>query len=127
MNAKSRALHEAINNVVDHALEDGLSIAEVKDALYSVCAYDDEFGLCPICHRIDGYANAGRSQHFYCKEHKMSWCLGSNILSSWRKQTEEEQRKIWNEIGLDEFEDVQPYFYTRGDRKPDPEESEIPF
>ena len=75
--------------------------------------HDDTFGLCPICHRTDGYANAGRSHIFYCVEHRASWCVGSNLLSSWREQTETEQRKIWNEIGLKEFQDVKPYFHTR--------------
>src|SRR5262245_9394249 len=74
---------------------------------------DDTFGLCPICHKTDGCANAGRSHIFYCNEHKTSWCVGSNLFSGWRKQTEEEQRKIWNEIGLEEFQDVRPYFHPR--------------
>jgi hypothetical protein len=68
------------------------------------------FGLCPVCHETDGYANAGRSHRFYCREHKTSWCVGSNLFSSWRDQTEAEQRAIWDEIGLDDFEDVEPYF-----------------
>jgi hypothetical protein len=67
------------------------------------------FGLCPVCHKYDGRANAGRSHHFYCKEHKTSWCAGSNLFSDWRHQTEEEQRKIWDAIGLDGFADVEPY------------------
>src|SRR5262249_7630345 len=46
---------------------------------------------------------------FYCKEHKTSWCAGSNLFSSWRYQTEAEQRAIWDEIGLNDFEDVKPY------------------
>jgi hypothetical protein len=75
--------------------------------------HDDYFGLCPICHKTDGYANAGRSHTFYCKEHKKSWLIGSNLLDSWRVQTIEEQLKIWDEIGLEEFEDVEPYFYPR--------------
>ena len=72
--------------------------------------FDGDFGLCPVCHKFDGFANAGKSHRFYCKEHKASWLVGSNIFSSWRDQTEEEQRRIWNEIGLNEFADVEPYF-----------------
>lgn len=67
------------------------------------------FGLCPVCHETDGYANAGRSHRFYCKEHKTSWCVGSNLFSSWCYQTEAEQRAIWDEIGLNDFENVEPY------------------
>ena len=67
------------------------------------------FGLCPVCHETDSCVNAGRSHRFYCKEHKTSWCVGSNLFSSWRGQTEAEQRAIWDEIGLNDFEDVKPY------------------
>lgn len=74
---------------------------------------DDNFGLCPTCHKTDGCANVGKSHVFYCQEHKTCWWGGSNIFSSWRDQTKEEQRRIWNEIGLDEFSDVEPYFYPR--------------
>jgi hypothetical protein len=67
---------------------------------------NDYFGLCPVCHKWDGYANAGRSHRFYCREHKTSRLVGANLFSSWRYQTEEEQRRIWDEIGLDEYQDV---------------------
>jgi hypothetical protein len=97
--------------------------------------FDDHFGLCPICHKTDGYANAGRSHRFFCKEHKTSWCVGSNIFSDWRHQTEEEQRRIWNEIGLECFQDVKPYFHPRQHRdnifphlvRDFPEENAFPF
>jgi|HubBroStandDraft_4_1064222.scaffolds.fasta_scaffold283101_3 hypothetical protein len=79
-----------------------------------MAAYDDAFGLCPVCHKTDGFANAGRSHRFYCKEHKTSWHVGGNLFSSWRGQTEDEQRRIWNEIGLEDFEDVKPYVHPRG-------------
>ena len=69
---------------------------------------------CPVT-RTDGFANAGKSHVFYCKKHKKCWSIGSNLFSSWREQTEEERRRIWNEIGLEEFEDVKPYFYPRGE------------
>jgi hypothetical protein len=75
-----------------------------------VTPMDDYFGLCPHCHKNDGYVNAGKSHRFYCKEHKVSWCAGSNLFSSWRHQTEDEQRRIWNEIGLNDFADIEPYF-----------------
>jgi hypothetical protein len=76
-------------------------------------ADDDYFGSCPICHKTDGYANAGRSHRFFCKEHKTSWCVGSNLFSDWHHQTEEEQRRIWNEIGLADFQNVKPYHHPR--------------
>ena len=71
----------------------------------------DGFGLCPHCHRMDGYANAGRSHRAYCKKHKVSWVFGANLVDSWKDQTEEEQRAIWAGIGLNTFEDVEPFFW----------------
>ena len=73
---------------------------------------DDILGLCPHCHKVKGYANAGSSHRAYCKEHKTSWFVGANLFDSWRDQTEEEQRMIWDEIGLDEFEEIdKPFFW----------------
>ena len=71
------------------------------------------FGVCPVCHKTEGYANAGKFHRFYCKEHKTSWSVGSNLFSSWRDQTEAEQRAIWDEIGLNDFENVEPYSAAR--------------
>jgi hypothetical protein len=94
--------------------------------------FDGFFGLCPICHKMSGFANAGRSHRAYCKEHKKSWFIGANLFSSWRQQTKDEQRKIWDGIGLNEFEDVQPYFYPREDSQrtfeiDDNSEGPLPF
>ena len=76
-------------------------------------ASDDYFGLCPICHKTDGHANAGRSHEFFCKKHKTRWSAGSNLLDDWRYQTLEEQLRIWDEIGLEDFQEVEPYFHPR--------------
>lgn len=71
---------------------------------------DGYFGLCPICHKHDGYRNAGRTHVFFCKVHKLSWGGDVDILSTWRFETEEQQRKAWQEIGLGTFQRVEPYF-----------------
>lgn len=68
----------------------------------------DYFGGCPECGDNDGYANAGKAHIFYCKEHKTQWVAGANLFSSCRGETEEEQRKKYNEIGLDTFREVKP-------------------
>ena len=81
---------------------------------------DDAFGLCPFCHKQDGFANAGKSHRFFCKEHRVSWPVGSNLFSSWRDETEEEQRRIWDEIGLNDFTEVKPYHYPRPAEEPQP-------
>jgi hypothetical protein len=74
--------------------------------------FDDSFGLCPVCHKTDGYVNAGSTQYFYCEAHKKAWCVGT-ILEDWRDQTKDEQRRIWEEMGMEHFEQVEPYFYSR--------------
>jgi hypothetical protein len=66
------------------------------------------FGGCPRCGRTDGYINVGRSHWFVCDEHRTKWCAGYNIFSSWRQETEEEQRKIYYDRGVDKYEEVTP-------------------
>jgi len=68
------------------------------------------FGLCPVCHKTDGYLNIGQSHWFYCKEHKKRWCEGSNLFDSWRDQTEQEQRRRYDEIGFNSFEIIDPAY-----------------
>ena len=65
---------------------------------------EQPFGACPICHSQDGYYNAGRTHRFICHEHKLAWVVGSNLFSSWRGETEEEQRERWREI--EDYEDI---------------------
>jgi hypothetical protein len=68
---------------------------------------DDYFGLCPFCLHTDGYINIGREHWFFCKEHKAKWCAGSN-LCSWRDDTEDSQRKIFDELDFGSFKIVEP-------------------
>jgi hypothetical protein len=50
------------------------------------------FGCCPQCGGNDGYLNLGRTHWFYCKTHKVTWCIGDNLFSSWQEETPED----WN-------------------------------
>lgn len=68
----------------------------------------DYFGGCPVCHRNDGYRNAGRTHIFFCREHQTRWIVGSNLFSNWRDETKESQEAEYNKIGLGEFEEVEP-------------------
>lgn len=68
--------------------------------------HDDRFGVCPTCHKTDGFVNIGSGHWFYCAEHKVMWFFGLNIFSSWKSQTEEQQRAIWDSLNLDTFVDV---------------------
>ena len=73
-------------------------------------ANDGYFGLCPICKKTDGYVNMGRNHWFMCKKHRARWYVGSNLFSSWRDETKSEQLRHCEEIGLDTFSDVEPFY-----------------
>jgi hypothetical protein len=82
-------------------------------------AADDYFGLCPECHTTDGYINTGRCHWFYCLEHKTCWCVGSNLFSSCKTQTEEEKKAIFDKMGFESFEEVTPYREATPAEQPD--------
>ena len=67
----------------------------------------DHFHGCPRCPESQGpddIYHAGKSHTGVCHTHRTSWWLGSNLISSWGDQTEDEQRERWNEIA--NYEDV---------------------
>jgi hypothetical protein len=67
---------------------------------------DEHFGACPVCGQGGRYLNVGRGHWFYCSDHKISWFAGSNLFSSWRHETEDEQRAQFDSLGMEAFEDV---------------------
>jgi hypothetical protein len=71
---------------------------------------DDYFGVCPICRKHDGYINVGRGHWFLCHEHKIKWFAGSNLFDSWKEQTEEEQRKRYDALGVGNYTEVSPRY-----------------
>ncbi len=73
----------------------------------------DRFGGCPVCHDYDCCVNVGRSHWFICREHKKKWCVGSNLFSGWRHESEEDWRKNAAEIA--DFEEVESW-HPRGER-----------
>ena len=70
--------------------------------------YENYFGGCPQCGGNDGFANVGRSHWGFCTKHKTRWCFGSNLLSSWRDETQDQQRTWYNANNLGSFEKVEP-------------------
>lgn len=65
---------------------------------------DQRFGVCPQCYRTDGYLNVGRNHWFVCDSHKTKWCIGSNLFSSWKEESEETWRE--NAAKLKDYEEV---------------------
>ena len=41
----------------------------------------DRWGDCPDCGHDDGYVNIGKGHSFFCREHKTTWFVGSNLFS----------------------------------------------
>lgn len=62
---------------------------------------------CPPSKGPDNIYNAGRAHRAACHTHRMSWLLGSNLFSSWRNETEAEQRERFREI--EDYEDLTPH------------------
>jgi len=104
------------------------------DGTATVEAYHHEhFAECPKCKeenrdyskRDVGMYNVGRGHWYYCKPHKLTWCVGSNLFSSWRDQTEEQQRAIYDALGMESFEVVDA---NTGTPKPEPlTDEDFPF
>jgi hypothetical protein len=67
------------------------------------------FGACPVCHGSDGYINIYKEHWFYCQEHKTKWSPGFNLLSSWRDETEAQQRARFNELDFGSYREVKPW------------------
>lgn len=69
---------------------------------------DPYWGLCPKCHMHDGYVNLGCDHFFICREHKLAWCIGANLFSSWQDETQEQQAETRRMLGG--YEAVKPYY-----------------
>jgi hypothetical protein len=70
---------------------------------------DDYFGTCPHCHHTDGYINVGKHHWFLCDKHKVKWFVGSNLFSSWRRETIKQQRAAYEARGVGAYTEVAPY------------------
>ena len=42
--------------------------------------------------------NVGKYHWFYCPEHRVRWCVGYNLQSSWRYETEEDWNRNWQKL-----------------------------
>jgi len=56
------------------------------------------FGSCPECGKSDGYRNIYRLHFFYCDEHRLTWCVGSDLMSSWREESGEDWCSAWERL-----------------------------
>jgi hypothetical protein len=70
----------------------------------------EHFGACPSCGQCDLSLNIGRNHWHACTVHKVRWCIGSNLFSSWREETEETWRV--NAERLAGFTEIEPIYPT---------------
>jgi hypothetical protein len=54
----------------------------------------------------DGHINVGREHWFFCKQHRVKWLFGAKLFSTWKTETEAEQRRSYDELGFDKFETI---------------------
>lgn len=80
----------------------------MRDQAVKADGQESEFGGCPECGKTEGYRNVGRDHWFFCLAHKTRWCVGSNLFSSWRYETEDDWRR--NRAMLAGFREVAPVF-----------------
>jgi hypothetical protein len=85
-------------------------ICDAANSLEDEVRQDDRFGLCPHCHRTDGFLNAGRNHWFYCEQHRVAWCGGSNLFSCWKDESETEQRRKFAKI--EQYRDIEPFYWN---------------
>lgn len=79
----------------------------LTDQLAAARGATDPFGGCPQCGGHDGVFNAGRGHWFVCHEHRTRWFVGSNLFSSWKLETEAQQRHAYEvEPGWGAYEEV---------------------
>ena len=91
-------LEEAVAVLQRHGVNPGIC-PELEEMVVEVPVEEPApFGACPECGKSDGYRNIYRLHFFYCDEHRLSWCVGSNLMSSWREESEEDWRSAWEHL-----------------------------
>jgi hypothetical protein len=83
---------------------DNVSAATSGDNSKDTIFVNDYFGGCPECGDAN-YLNVGKTHFICCEEHKMRDCIGENLFSSWKDETEE----VWdrNRRLLEGYTDVE--------------------
>ena len=69
-------------------------------------SFEDLFGVCPQCRRVDGYLNIDRGHRGYCERHRVTWFIGANLFADWRWEQEDTWRK--NHAKLAAYAEVEP-------------------
>jgi hypothetical protein len=93
-----RDVRDVLSKVLEHDY-----LAEREASIQDQNLY---WGRCPQCGKSDGYLSIGRVHWFYCEAHRVKWCAGENLFSSWRADTDEDRKK--NAAFLRDFQEIKP-------------------
>ena len=82
------------------------SVHSKPETRYTGPVTDARGGGCPFCGQTDGYRNIGKDHWGSCARHKVKWCIGSKLFSSWAEETPD----VWerNARELAEYRRVEP-------------------
>ncbi|WP_026987650.1 hypothetical protein [Fodinicurvata fenggangensis] len=73
---------------------------------------DTHFGVCPKCHSHNGYLNVSKTHWFVCDRHKVKWCVGVGLFSTWEFETQADWTAA--DAKLREYTKVEPDFPETG-------------
>jgi hypothetical protein len=59
--------------------------------------YEFDFGMCPTCHKTDGYISIEGWEWFYCRTHRVRWCAGLTEAATCRLHTTIPPEKLCSE------------------------------
>jgi hypothetical protein len=83
-------------------------------------------GVCPTCKRDGLMLNVHKTHWLVCRQHKVKWCVGSNLYSNWQHETEEDWQRNTHE--LEGYAEVKPFHPSQPRRVPAPDDGEdFPF
>jgi hypothetical protein len=80
----------------------------------AVDEYDDHFGRCPICWGYGELLNIERSHFIVCREHRLYWFIGWNLLGCWRHENADiwqrnaDELEQYTEVKGEHFESARP-------------------
>ena len=63
-------------------------------------------GGCPSCGKLDAFLNVCKTHWCVCHTHRTKWCIGENLYSSWRNETEQDW--LENKYRLAGYREVEP-------------------
>ena len=59
-----------------------------SDTISNAITVSDYSVGCPHCGANNGFFNVGQAHWLVCDVHKTKWCIGSNLFSSWKQESE---------------------------------------